>query len=385
MSSLICHKCNTNNVADALKCTNCGFPFSKKKMETMEKFIGDIQHKATIVETLNPVETEGTGEKDTFLTSKNPNQGFHYPENSVEHNHVDSEDMSEMSSYSEPTQGNKLHFDASDQAGDSNVLHSETMLFSEIESNPAPENNKQEVPVGFEETGSCKKCGYILSDFSSLCPNCGHNNVPVSVTVRMPDKTQILDTGIQQEDITREKEQNITGSYPDFRNKTEMYTPKGNFSGENNKTIAQKDEDNVTSNDKNVNVTIRENFNNLNSYNDNFDIPASGVVESNEIKSKVRLEAIFLGQDSGQKMVVNIPDNDSGISLNREMIDDEDNTISGDQHALIFKDENSWKIKNMASNKAVFIQVNDTSTLKNGDIIMLGGDKFYLFLDESQE
>jgi pSer/pThr/pTyr-binding forkhead associated (FHA) protein len=84
-------------------------------------------------------------------------------------------------------------------------------------------------------------------------------------------------------------------------------------------------------------------------------------------------------------MVINISEKTQNLHITRSLVDEGDSTISSGSHAYIYKEGNEWKIENKASNKAVFLQVNDISTLKNGDIIMMGGDKFYVFVDESQQ
>lgn len=377
-----CSKCNTSNSPDAVKCSNCGFPFSRIKMERMEKFIEDIQHKTTIVESTNKQEPKNDTESDMSFVSKNPNQGFFQPEFKDGDDNSDAEDLSEMLDNAESTKNNQEFPIADENDGGIPIIANESDILHNAETKQPTENTKMQAS---EESGRCKKCGYILSDFSSLCPNCGHNNIPVSVTVRMPEKTQIMDKENEFHEQGEELGQNITGSYPDMRNKTEKYDPKRNLSGETNKTIAQQEHGTESSLNTGSNATMREEISDQAVYDGVYDKPAMNMDEVNEPKSKTRLEAIYLGQDSDQKMLINIPEDATSLNVNRTMIDPGDSTISSEDHAIIYKEGNSWKIKNKASNKAVFIQVNEVSTLKDGDIIMLGGDKFYLFRDDNQE
>lgn len=63
--------------------------------------------------------------------------------------------------------------------------------------------------------------------------------------------------------------------------------------------------------------------------------------------------------------------------LNRNDIDEEDFFISGSSHVKFYKKNNKWYIENTSSNSAVFIQIKKNLMIKNGDIILLGRNKFY--------
>ncbi|MBK9630338.1 MAG: hypothetical protein IPO62_04610 [Saprospiraceae bacterium] len=63
--------------------------------------------------------------------------------------------------------------------------------------------------------------------------------------------------------------------------------------------------------------------------------------------------------------------------LRREDIDMEDETLSQVSHVGFYINDKKLMIENLASNQAVFKMVNNTDDLKNGDVIILGRNKFF--------
>ena len=401
MSAIICNKCGTSNGEGIDKCSNCGFSFANHKMNTVGKYLGDMAPKPTIVEkvisgayysnlTPKPVEpvsamevmfqdniSEVLPEGETTLPKADTNAT-----NSLEDPLTNIN--TQMPPFSLPLLGNQNAENKTIQerpkeyqADDNSISNDKNLeterISSETVSNALPPNEELE--------NSCIKCGYILSSFSTVCPNCGHENGKAKVTMRMPDpREQSTPIYPKQQTNSEPKPVHATGIYP--LNVTQRESTKTVLEHNQDQHFAHPNETKGFPSAHGSNQTIREgneNFVNNEAYYN----PTSTVIK--ETKSSIRLEAIYLGQDGDQNMVINISEKTQDLHITRSLVDEGDSTISSGSHAYIYKDGNEWKIENRASNKALFLQVNDISTLKNGDIIMIGGDKFYVFVDESQQ
>jgi hypothetical protein len=64
------------------------------------------------------------------------------------------------------------------------------------------------------------------------------------------------------------------------------------------------------------------------------------------------------------------------ISLDREVLDPGNTSISRNGHASIYQKEGSWYLENMTALKTTFIQVNQPLKLTDGDIVLLGDSLF---------
>lgn len=215
-----------------------------------------------------------------------------------------------------------------------------------------------------QETGetNCIKCGYILSAFSNLCPSCGYNN-------SIKEKTESLKkTMIYQKTAANHTENTVAISESktsDISNKTirdEALVIDENITGAYDEYLPSTP----------YSKTVREKYSPTAEYKEDIK------------KNPVRLEALTLNDNADQAAIINFKKNTDKLIINRKKINDDDTTISADKHAVIYKENDEWFIENMASNKAVFLQVKDVSKLKNGDIILFGADKFYIFVDETE-
>lgn len=397
MSAIICNKCSTSNGEGTDKCSNCGFSFANHKMNTVGKYLGDIGTKPTIVEKMTsgayyeptpnivePVSFNEVMHEDNISNvlsdgdtspSKAPNlvevplrevaiEVPNTPSLTIEGQNAEIETVNKHSKEHQPDDNSSISIH---QNLETERLSS-TTASNTLQSDEELDNN-------------CNKCGYILSSYSSVCPNCGHENAKVKMTMRMPDPTEIS-TPLDQKNQTISESKSIqaTGSYPLQSNQRE--SAKTVLEHHQGQYFTLPNETKGFPNAQGINQTIREGSEIFINHEDNYTPTPTHIPD---IKSPIRLEAIYLGQDGDQNMVINIPENTQNLHVNRSLVDDGDSTISSGSHAYIYKDGNEWKIENKASNKAVFLQVNNISTLKNGDIIMMGGDKFYVFIDESQK
>jgi len=71
-------------------------------------------------------------------------------------------------------------------------------------------------------------------------------------------------------------------------------------------------------------------------------------------------------------------------TLSRNEINPHDEFLSRDGHVELIASKEKITLKNLSSNKAVFIQISTDTELKNGDVIMLG-DRNYFILKKKEE
>lgn len=97
----------------------------------------------------------------------------------------------------------------------------------------------------------------------------------------------------------------------------------------------------------------------------------SGVIASDEAK----LTAVSLNNIAGTDLKL-----DKAVNfIKREMVDKNDRSISINEHCKISKEDGKWYLENLASNKAVFVQVNEKIELTDDLIVLIGNTKFYTF------
>ncbi len=89
----------------------------------------------------------------------------------------------------------------------------------------------------------------------------------------------------------------------------------------------------------------------------------------------LKFELVPLGEKSEKPLKFYSDDE----QLKRSSIDNDDLTISSSNHVKIFKEGNSWKIKNLSSNGALFLRIIDESEIHENDIIIIGKNKTFLF------
>ena len=393
MSVLICNKCSTSNKEGADKCATCGFPFSNNKMNTVGKYLGEFAPKPTILDAVvsgafyqNPTTLD-----EDVLHQSNKENIFENDLPSEHLNVIENDDYFNQDHHIENTihnenlsENHQLEIDNQMKPNDvTPILETERMVQETIATPDTPPESDEH---------NCAKCGYILSDFSTVCPSCGHNNIIANATMRMPlptEATNLAPSNLEKT-IAEPNPIHATSAYPSIGKQKD--TAKTISEHQDKTYLTSKEEipilnPNMTQRHEvaqSNNRTIREGYNEEGSDVDN-NYTRSNNPSEPTTKSPVRLEAIYLGQDSDQKMIINMPSHANLLNITRSLVDEGDSTISSGIHATIYKEGDEWKIENKASNKAVFIQVNDTSSIKNGDIIMMGGDKFYVFVDESNK
>lgn len=376
---MVCSKCNTENKDGAEKCVMCGFLFSGNKMSTVGKYLGEFSEKPTMIES-NYLDDHMRTQDNVEM--QHPLQMVMEPVEiiSAEDTHPENNKKS-IPQKRKSSPKSKIDVNKSNKKAEKgNSSKNETESLGQIATDAENDNDKH--------NQKCTKCGYILSDFSNLCPNCGHNNVKINVTMKISETVQLPE---DRRDFspTIQSPSNplmITGIHKDnHKEKNNLKTiVEDNPNRFQSKEIYQYSNTNLDfRNDvpSGINRTMSESidFQN-NEQTSNFENPL--IDFKTEIKSPVRLEAIYLGQDSDQKMIINFNLSAEKMVIHRSMVDEGDSTISSNAHAIISKIGDEWSLENVASNKAVFLQVNESCKIKDGDIIMLGGDKFYIFIDE---
>ena len=397
MSAIICNKCGTSNSEGTDKCSNCGFSFANHKMNTVGKYLGDIGTKPTIVEKVisgayyeptptivEPVSFNEVMHEDNISDvlsdgDTSPSKAPNLVEVPLREVGIEVPNSPSLTLEGQNAENKTVHEHSKEhQADDNSSISIHQNLETERISSATASNTLQSDE---ELDNNCNKCGYILSSFSTVCPNCGHENAKAKMTMRMPDPSAESTSAQQKhQTISEPKPINATGAYP--LTSTQRESAKTVMEHNQDQHFAHPNETKGFPPAHGSNQTIREGNENFVN-NESYYTPTPTIIK--EPKSSIRLEAIYLGQDGDQNMVINISETTQDLHITRSLVDDGDSTISSGSHAHIYKEGNEWKIENKASNKAVFLQVNDISTLKNGDIIMLGGDKFYVFVDESQK
>ena len=92
-------------------------------------------------------------------------------------------------------------------------------------------------------------------------------------------------------------------------------------------------------------------------------------------KSNIKFELLPIGNESKSALRFY----EEGVTLKRSDIDEGDMTISSNDHVQIEKTKSGWKLKNVSSNGAVFIRVEDEIEIRDNDINIIGKNKTYLF------
>ncbi len=182
--------------------------------------------------------------------------------------------------------------------------------------------------------GACQSCGYLMSGSSNTCPDCGHKNA---------DKGGLL---------MNENAENIKSS-------------------EGLHTIGQSSQMNedMYSNESTA-LNPLENH-----------VPTVRIFNNDQNKFTAFLEPLELNKEDSRDRTM-IPVDPSGTIINRALVDLDDATISSGKHASITYADGKWHIENCASNKALFVQVKDATTLSDGDVVLFGIDKFFVFRED---
>ena len=76
---------------------------------------------------------------------------------------------------------------------------------------------------------------------------------------------------------------------------------------------------------------------------------------------------------------------EGSIRVSREDLDVMDESISAKQHLAIDYINGAWYLKNLATNQAVFIQVNDKVQLSNNQILLVGEKKLFRVVIENDD
>lgn len=102
-------------------------------------------------------------------------------------------------------------------------------------------------------------------------------------------------------------------------------------------------------------------------------IPAGQKVKNTINKSLLKLKPIGINKNKYSEIkIIN-----ESQTISRKDIDETDLFISSDKHLKFFKKDDKWYIKNLSSNKSVYIRVDKNTVINNNDILLLGQNKLY--------
>lgn len=171
---------------------------------------------------------------------------------------------------------------------------------------------------------NCPKCSYLLTSVHNECPNCGF--AP--------------------------------------KRKTKEESPKNIEPDKKDELIASN---NISASEIHQPVIVTEMVNEP-------DIAA----KKPELNTK--LVSISLNNTSREDILIT---SDHQV-ISRKDVSESDLSVSASEHCIISKKEGKWIIENKGSNKAVFIQVTESTELVNDTMILIGDKSFYKFECEEE-
>ncbi|MBK6860357.1 MAG: hypothetical protein IPK91_06000 [Saprospiraceae bacterium] len=220
----------------------------------------------------------------------------------------------------------------------------------------------------------CKNCSYKLMEYDpDQCPQCGSKDI-------LKD-TSTFNTVKGEQDQIEQKHTKMGRQFDDLEpiNMTvkgkQMDNPNSPGQAPNqcphcgypliiissvcqncNKSIAQaKQDDHQIVNSKTISL--------------------KDLIESESNESRPFMELIPLNKGEGP-IKIKLKDGGERV-LGRIEIDPQDESLSQNQHVKFSFKEKNWTLDNVASNQAVFKMVRTEEKLQDGDIIMIGRNKFY--------
>ncbi|MBK6353234.1 MAG: hypothetical protein IPF46_07465 [Saprospiraceae bacterium] len=221
----------------------------------------------------------------------------------------------------------------------------------------------------------CKNCSYkLMPQDPDQCPQCGSTEISNDLTPITPTlaglktldeemhtskgKVQDLDSGIKQTEIGKQS-----------------YSTKETFPDQSNCPSCGYLLSRLSKRCPNCNKSIIDPTPTLVDLSQNKTQSLSEIIRSGANNEKVQLELSPLDPDD-QPIKLKIIEGGQKV-LGRAEIDPADESISQHNHVRFSYDGQNWKLENLSSNKAVFKMVTGLEELKEGDILILGRNKYY--------
>lgn len=200
----------------------------------------------------------------------------------------------------------------------------------------------------------CNKCSYPNIGGVTNCSNCG-SDLTKSIVISKNDYIKV----IPSDEIATAQRQPLQS-----QNSSEL-----------SKTISQNTRNSQENLDLTKTITDHE-YNSL-------------VITGQAVKKDIllgqnssTLKPTYLNNKTPQYNPIEFQDE---LTIVRANADPGDISISSKPHAKIKKKDGKWILENLASNKAVFVQVQGEVEIGNGSIVLIGSEKFYEFIPKSEE
>ncbi len=224
----------------------------------------------------------------------------------------------------------------------------------------------------------CSNCGYMNLQTESVCKNCNTSLDKAHSFHFPPAETQMVDPkGTKAEPLPMESEE-----APEKRpRRTEVVSQSSH-----NSSSKSKDSGSSIKSCPECDYPVMSRSTSCPNCGHKF---ISGKVTPPKKTLKLtNIESIDeAGQTKGFSLVsvknkTRNPFRGNHITINRRNLDQNNLSISSQEHVNIYHKDGKWYAKDLSSNGATFIQLKGTVELKDGDMIILG-NKMYRFEAES--
>lgn len=205
----------------------------------------------------------------------------------------------------------------------------------------------------------CTKCGYPNIEEVKLCANCG-NDLTKAIVIANNNYIKVIPS------------KNID-SAPIEKEERSHYTVDQNLEKTISQNFEKTDAKDMGKLDLTKTITDKE-----------YNLVITGQAKPEEVligQNSSMLKPTYLKEDVPQYNPIEFEDN---ITVVRGNSDPGDTSISSHPHARISKKEGKWILENLASNKAVFVQVVGEVEIQSGTIVLIGSEKFYEFVPKSE-
>ena len=218
----------------------------------------------------------------------------------------------------------------------------------------------------------CSKCSYPNIAVAETCANCG-NDLTKAIVVSKNDYVKVIpsSSSVSADSLMLDEETFIQNDLNKTISQKEIHN---NVESDINKTVSQKASSQENGLDLGKTITDEE-----------YNLIITGKHHHEDFlvnRKSSSLVPTYLNSDVPQYNPIEFNEE---IIIVRGNTDPGDVSISSKPHARIAKKNGKWFLENLASNKAVFVQVNEDVEIKKGSVILLGSEKFYEFIPKIDE
>ncbi len=243
----------------------------------------------------------------------------------------------------------------------------------------------------------CNTCGYINDEATVSCAKCGANLQDAKKVIRASSSRSIPHTttgSVEQIAHQRKSKQTVKGKTTDQPFLDNTRKPESlSAQGENNDLSCQSCRYPLRPHQL---ICPNCGFDNAVDHNTNqqedlhatqgFDETEDGPIEPRHKTILDPWEVTDIGESKKFELVTDkgktvIPFEGEEVILNRQNLDNQNKSISGNQHAQIEYKDGQWYIQDQSSNGFTFIQVRGRTPIQSGDMIIVG-NKLFVFREK---